>query len=165
MAASFSLTGSLRIVPRWVDDLNTTTVTDTATVNLTFALADGTGDDQANGYYKDVITIAASVTATVDLRSLPLNVMGGTGTVSLAKVKALLVKNRSTTASLAVGGTTSNRWTALAAGATTIGPDGVLYVSHPKGGYATSASDKVIAITNNGGSAADVELYIVGVKT
>jgi len=165
VAASFSLTGSLRIVPRWVDDLNTTTVTDTATVNLTFALADGTGDDQANGYYKDVITIAASVTATVDLRSLPLNVMGGTGTVSLAKVKALLVKNRSTTASLAVGGTTSNRWTALAAGATTIGPDGVLYVSHPKGGYATSASDKVIAITNNGGSAADVELYIVGVKT
>ena len=164
MAASFSLTGSLRIVPRWADDLNTTTVTDTATVNLAFALADGTGDDQANGYYKDVITIAASGTATVDLRALPLTIMGGTGTVSLAKIKTLLVKNRSTTASLSVGGTTSNRWTALAAGATTLGPDGVIYVSHPKGGYATSASDKVIAITNNGGSAADVELYIVGVK-
>jgi hypothetical protein len=37
-------------------------------------------------------------------------------------------------------------------------------VSHPKGGYATTASDKVIAITNNGAAAADVELYVVGVK-
>lgn len=164
MAASFSLTGSLRVVPRWTDELNTTTVTDTATANLAFTLADGTGDDQANGYHKDVITIAAGGTATVDLRALSLNIMGGTGTLSLAKVKTLLVKNRSTTASLSVGGTTSNRWTALAAGATTIGPDGVLYVSHPKGGYATTASDKVLAITNNGAAAADVEIYIVGVK-
>lgn len=164
MAASFSLTGSLRIVPRWVDDMNTTTVTDTATANLAFTLADGTGDDQADGYFKDVLTIAASGAATVDLRALSLTIMGGTGTLSLAKVKTLLVKNRSTTASLSVGGTTSNRWTALAAGATTIGPDGVFYVSHPKGGYATSVSDKVIAITNNGAAAADVEIYIVGVK-
>ncbi len=164
MAASFSLTGSLRIVPRWIDDMNTTTVTDTATANLAFTLADGTGNDQANGYFKDVITIAAGGTATVDLRSLTLTLMGGTGTLSLAKVKTLLVKNRSTAASLSVGGTTSNRWTALAAGATTVGPDGVLYVSHPKAGYATTASDKVIAITNNGAAAADVELYVVGVK-
>ncbi len=164
MAASFTLTGSLRIVPRWTDELNTTTVTDSATANLAFTLADGTGDDQANGYHKDVLTIAAGGTATVDLRALSLNIMGGTGTLSLAKVKTLLIKNRSTAASLSVGGTTSNRWTALAAGATTIGPDGVLYVSHPKAGYATTASDKVIAITNNGAAAADVEIYIVGVK-
>lgn len=165
MAASFSLTGSLRIVPRWTDELNTTTVIDTATANISFTLADGTGNDQANGYYKDVITVAAGGTATVDLRALSLNVMGGTGTLSLAKVKTLLIKNRSTTASLSVGGSTTNRWTALAVDATTVGPDGVLYVSHPKAGYATSASDKVIAITNNGASAADVEIYIVGVKS
>jgi hypothetical protein len=144
--------------------MNTTTVTDTATANLAFTLADGTGNDQANGYFKDVITIAAGGTATVDLRSLTLTLMGGTGTLSLAKVKTLLVKNRSTAASLSVGGTTSNRWTALAAGATTVGPDGVLYVSHPTAGYATTASDQVSAITNNGAAAADVELYVVGVK-
>jgi hypothetical protein len=165
VAASFSLTGSLRIVPRWDDDLNTTTVTDTATVNLAFALADGTGDDQANGYYKDVVTIAASGTATIDLRALPLTIMGGTGTLSLAKVKALLIVNRSTTASLAVNGSTTNRWTALSAGAMTLGPEGVLYVTHLNAGYATTATDKVIAITNNGASAADVEVYIVGVKS
>ncbi len=164
MAAEFSLAGSLRIVPRWVDDLNTTTVTDTATANLAFTLANGTGDDQADAYHKDVITIAAGGTATIDLRSLTLNLFGGTGAVTLAKVKTLLIKNRSTAASLSAFGTTSNRWTALSAGAVTIGPDGAFYVSHPKSGYATGASDKVIAITNNGAAAADVEIYIVGVK-
>lgn len=164
MAAEFSLTGALRIVPKWVDDLNTATVTDTATANLTFSLTDGAGNDQANGYHKDVITIAASATATVDLRSLSLKLFGGTGTLSLAKVKALVIKNRSAAASLDAFGTTSNRWTALSVGAVTIGPDGAFYASHPKGGYATTASDKVIAITNNGAGAADVEIYIVGVK-
>ena len=165
MAASFTLTGTLRLVPRWADDLNTTTVTDTATTNLAFALADGDGDDEADGYYKDVITVAASATASVDLRSLPLNIMGGSGTLSLAKVKALLIVNRSTTASLTVNGTTSNRWTALSAGAMTLGPEGVMYVTHVNAGYATTASDKVIAITNNGAAAADVEVYVIGVKS
>jgi hypothetical protein len=164
VATEFSLTGSLRIVPRWVDDLSTTAVTDTATFNQAFALANGTGDDQADGFHKDVITIAAAATATIDLRALAVKLFGGAGTVALAKVKTLLIKNRSTAATLSVGGSTSNRWTALAAGATTIGPDGVLYVSHPKGGYATSTTDKVIAITNNGAAAADVELYVVGVR-
>jgi hypothetical protein len=165
VAASFTLTGTLRLVPRWADDLNTTTVTDTATTNLAFALADGDGDDEADGYYKDVITVAASATASVDLRSLPLNIMGGSGTLSLAKIKALLIVNRSTTASLTVNGSTSNRWTALSAGALTVGPEGVLYVTHLNAGYATTASDKVIAITNNGASAADVEVYVIGVKS
>ena len=164
MAAEFSLTGSLRIVPRWVDDLSTTAVTDTATVNLAFALANGTGDDQANGYHKDVITIAAAGTATIDLRALAVKLFGGAGTVSLAKVKTLLVVNRSSTASLSAFGSTANRWTALSAGAVTIGPAGTFYASHPKAGYATTASDKVIAITNNGAAAADVEIYLVGVQ-
>lgn len=151
-------------MPVWVDALNTTTITDSATASLTYALANGTGNDQANGYHKDVLTIAAGGTATVDLRALPLNLFGGTGTVSLAKVKVLLIKNRSATASLSAFGSTANRWTALSAGAVSIGPDGTLYVTHPKGGYATSATDKVVAITNNGAAAADVELYVVGVK-
>lgn len=165
MAASFTLTGTLRLVPRWADDLNTTTVTDTVRTDVAFTLANGTGNDQADGYYKDVLTVAASETATVDLRALTLNIMGGSGTLSLAKVKALLIVNRSATASLTVNGTTSDRWTALSAGALTVGPEGVLYVTHLNAGYATTASDKVIAITNNGAAAADVEVYVIGVKS
>ena len=164
MAASFSLAGTLRVVPSWTDDLNTTTVVDSATALLTFTLTDGTGDAQANGYYKDVVTIAAGGTANVDLRALPLNVMGGTGTLTLAKVKAILLRNRSTTATLSAGVSVANRWTALSADLLAVGTEGVFYATNVNAGWATTASNKVLAITNNGAAAADVELYIIGVK-
>jgi len=165
VAASFSLTGSLRVAPSWVDELNTTALTDSVTVLKSFTLANGTGNAQANGFYKDVLTIAAAGTVNVDLRALPLVFMGGSGTLSLASVKVLLIVNRSSTASLSVGVSVANRWTGLAAGLITVGPAGVLYTTQLTTGLATTASNKVLAITNNGASAADIEVYIVGVKT
>lgn len=163
MAASFSITGSLRVVPRWVDALNTVDVTDTTTTTDALSLADGTGVGQANAYYRDVLTIAAGGTATVDLRNLTLKAFGGTGTLSLTSVKVIVIRNRSTTASLAVGGSTTNRWSGFAAGAVTLGPSGCIYSTAPSG-WATTATDKVLAITNNGAAAADIELVLVGVK-
>ena len=165
MAASFSLAGTLRVVPSWTDDLNTTTVVDSATALLTFTLTNGTGNGNADGYYKDVITITAGGTANVDLRALPLNVMGGTGTLSLATVKAILIRNRSTTATLSAGVSVANRWTALSADSIAIGTEGVVYATNVNAGWSTTASNKVLAITNNGAAAADVELYIIGVKS
>jgi hypothetical protein len=164
VAASFSLAGLLRVVPSWVDELSTTALTDSVTALIPFTLTDGTAAGQANGYYKDVITIAAGGTATVDLRALPLVFMGGTGTLSLASVKVLLIRNRSTTASLSAGVSVTHRWTALSADSIAIGPEGVLYTTHLAAGLATTTTNKVLAITNNGAAAADLELYIVGVK-
>lgn len=164
MAASFSLAGTLRVVPSWTDDLNTTTVVDSATALLTFTLTDGTGNGNADGYYKDVVTIAAGATANIDLRALPLNVMGGTGTLSLAKVKAILVRNRSTTATLSAGVSVANRWTGLSADSLAIGTEGVVYATNLNAGWTTTTTNKVLAITNNGAAAADIEIYIVGVK-
>ena len=163
MAASFSLTASLRVVPRWVDELNTVDVIDTTTVADAFALTNGTAAGEANGYFRDVITIAAGGTATVDLRNLTLRAFGGTGTLSFSSIKTIVVRNRSTTASLSVGVATANRWSGFAAGAATLAPSGCLYSTAPAG-LATSASDKVLAITNNGATAADVELVLAGVK-
>lgn len=172
MAASFSLAGTLRVVPTWTDDLNTTTVVDSATALLSFTLTDGTGNGQANGFYKDVVTIAASSTTHVDLRALPLNVFGGTGTLSLASVKALLLYNRSAASALFVAVpsdanavSVANRWTAFASDTVILAAGGVLYATNFNSGWATTASNKVLAVTNPGGSAADVEIYIAGVKT
>ena len=164
MAASFSLAGTLRVVPSWVDELSTTALTDSVTALIPFTLTDGTAAGQANGYYKDVITIAAGGTANVDLRALPLVFMGGTGTLSLASVKVLLIRNRSTAASLSAGVSVANRWTALSADSIAIGPEGVLYTTHLAAGLATTTTNKVLAITNNGAAAADIEVYVVGVK-
>lgn len=163
MAASFSLAGTLRLIPRWTDELNTTNVVDSTTVADTLALANGTGSGQANAYWRDVVTIAASGTATIDLRSLTLKAFAGTGTLTLASVKAICIRNRSTTASLSVGASATNRWTGLAAGAITLAGSGCLYATNVAG-WATSASDKVLAITNNGAASADVEVIVAGVK-
>ena len=152
MAASFTLTGSLRIQPRWVDSLNTTDVTDSATAAYTFAFEDGTAANQANGYFKDVVTVAAGTTTTITMATLPLKAFGGTGTLNLAAQKLILVRNRSTTipVSVALGSLVT----------AALGPEGVLYVTRPATGWAGST----LTIANAGASAADVEVYIAGVK-
>jgi hypothetical protein len=165
MPQTFSLTSALRVVPSWSDDLTTTTVTDSVTALLTLALANGTGNDQANGFWKDVFSINASAQASIDLRSLPLNVFGGTGNLSLASVKLVLIENRSSTAGLSIATSVSNRWTNFAADTLVLPAAGVLYATAPKAGWATTTTNKILSITNNGAAAASVAAYIVGVKT
>lgn len=153
MAASFSLTGSLRLDPRWTDDLNTTTVLDSARANLSFALADGDGADEADGYFKDVVTVAAAGTHTYDLTDLTRNVFGGSAGLDLAAVKVILIRNRSETAAVTV---------ALGTSVTgSLDPLGVLYATSMETGWA----EATLTITNAGASAADVEVYLAGVQT
>lgn len=162
MATTFSLTSSLRVTPRWVDALDQIDVVDTASVSLSYELANGTGVGQANGYWKGIVTIGAGGNVTLDLRALSLSVFGGTGTLSLASVKALLIRNLSATATLTVGGSVTDRWAGRAADSETIGPSGVLYAVNGTG-WATSASSKVLHFTS--ATAATCEVYIAGVKT
>jgi hypothetical protein len=152
VAASFSLTGSLRIDPRWTDDLNTTTVIDTARANLAFALADGDGDGEADAYFRDVLTVAGGDSEILDLTNLPLNLFGGSGALDLAAVKVLLVRHREGTVPVEV-----ELGTSLTA---TLDPGGVLYATSTATGWAETG----LTFTNSGASAVDVEVYIAGVK-
>lgn len=159
----FSYSSTLQIKPTWTESLDVTDVIDKVSSKFTVELADGTGDNQADAYWKDVLTVATSATELLDLTALSTTFMGGTGTLNFASVKALLLINQSTTDSITVGGVTTNQWTALAADTLTVGPSGQLYVASPLGGFVTSSTDKVVALTNSGGAAVDVELYVIGV--
>lgn len=165
MSTSFSLSSTVALAPQWTDTdaANYVQVTDVTSASFATALTNGTAAGQADAYWRDLVTIAAGGTYSADLKALPRQLMGGTATDDFAKVKVLCLKNRSTTATLTVGDTIADRWTALSGGGVNVGPEGVLYVSWPGTGYATSASDKALAITNGGAAAADIELYIVGV--
>jgi hypothetical protein len=165
MPQSFSLTSALRVVPSWSDDLSTTTVTDSVTALLSLSLANGTGNDQANGFWKDVFTLASGATQDIDLRALPLHVFGGSGTLSLSSVKLLLIENRSSTADLLISTNVSDQWTVFAADVVVVRGGGVLYATAPKGGWPTYSNNKILTINNDGGSSASVAVYIVGVKT
>jgi len=100
MPASLSITGQVRLSASWVDDLTSATVTDSASVLRALSLTNGTGADQVNGYWRDVRTVAGSATDTIDTTSLALSVFGTAGTLNLATVKLIYVRNQSATVTL-----------------------------------------------------------------
>jgi hypothetical protein len=165
MAATFSLTALLKVVPKWIDSRDATDITDTTTALYTLAIGDGTTAGNANAYWKDQLTIAAGATATIDLRALPHKMFGGTGSLSFGAVKVLMILNNSTTGSVVVGGSPSNRWTGFATGNVTIGQEGVFYSACPSDGWATSATSKAFTITNSGSVSCTVDVYVAGVKS
>ena len=153
MATLFSLSGSLRLTPRVVDTLNLTDVTDTASINWAVTMADGAGADQANRYWKDVVTTAAGQSTTLDLADLELNVFTGTGSLALASQKVVVARNLSATTAVTVAMGTS--LTAVLA------PGGVVYATNPS---AAGWAESTLTITNGGAAAVDVEIHLVGVK-
>ena len=152
MAASFSLAGSLRVSPTWVEPLDASTVTDAVSALVTFTLANGTGNGQGNAFWRDLISVAATSTVTVNLTTLAMNVFGTAGTLDLDKQKVLLVRNRSATIGLTVALGTSVT-AALNAG-------GFVLAASTAAGW----SETTLTLTNAGASAVSVEVYIAGVK-
>jgi hypothetical protein len=100
MPPVLTITGQLRLAASWVDDLTLTTVTDSASVLQTLSLANGTGAGQVNGYWRDVRTVGISATDTINTTALPLSVFGTAGTLNLASVKLIYVRNQSSTVTL-----------------------------------------------------------------
>lgn len=148
MATEFSLTGSIRFVPKLLDTLAATAVTDTATASIALGLTDGTGDDAANGYWRDVVTIAAGASATLDLKALPLIAFGGTGSLNLATAKALLIVNQSRSRGVTINASGSNLWTGFLAGSAAIGPLSMLLASAPKDGWPVGTSSRNLVVAN-----------------
>jgi hypothetical protein len=159
VAASFSLTGSLRLDPRWVDDLNTTLVTDATRFNLALSLTNGDGDGEADAYWRDVRTVAGGETDSVAMAAgLPLSVFGGSGTVELdpGKLRLLYVRNLSDTATL---GLVLEDLEQLQ-----LPPRGVLLLSRPADASFAGGNAGDIYIVNESASAADYEILLIGVK-
>lgn len=156
MAASFSLTGTIRLTPVWTEPLDLVDVVDRTAIAETISLSDGDGAGEADSYWKDVRTVAASTTDTVDLTALPLDVYGGTDTLSLANVRLIYVKNRSATVALS-----------YAVGAETIAlrPGGLFFWYAASNAAAAAYSATEIRVTNAGASAVDYEIVLAGVKT
>lgn len=148
MATAFSLTGSVRFVPRLIDTLAATQVTDTATASIALGLADGTTAGAANAYWRDVVTVAAGESSAVDLRALPLIAFGGTGTLSLAKIKAVLIVNQSQSEGVSINASGSNLWTGYISGSAAIGAEAVWLATNPAAGWPTASGSKSLTLAN-----------------
>jgi hypothetical protein len=151
VATEFSLTGQVRLDPRWVDDLNTTVVTDSVRLISPLTFVNGDGAGEADGYWKEVVTVPGEGSEALDLTDLRLDVFGGVGALDLAAVKVLAVRN------------TSESVIEVALGASVTGeiePGGLLVASSPVAGWAEST----LTLTNPDQDAADVEVYLIGVQ-
>jgi len=153
MATTFSLTGTLRLVPRWEDDVSPANLVDATTFLQTFSIAQGTATGRANAYWRDVRAVAAGDTDEIELDTLPLAVMGGTGNLNLATVRMVYLRNRGTvTLSPSIGG-----------GQFDVPPGGSFFWHAP----ATVSAGPIgasLEVQNSAASAGSYEILLVGVK-
>lgn len=159
--ATFTLSGQLRIVPSWADALATTTLTDSVTVFQQLTLADGDGAGEADGYWRDVRSVSATTTDTITLASLPLSVFGGSGTLDLDELKLVYVRNLSATLPLQLrfGYPTAQVTTDMM-----LRPGALLLLSGGTALQVDSTAPTTIEVENQGATAAQYEIVLVGVQ-
>jgi len=139
---SFSMQGSVQIVPRLTDGNATVQVN----ANRQLVFIDGTGAGEADAYWSKTYEISAGQSQAVDLRALVVTVLGATGTLVLDTVKHLLVFNQSADTSLTVGPGAVDGWDGLA-GDIPVGRSGTLMLHSPVSGVAASSVSRTVAIT------------------
>jgi len=154
MTTVFNLTGNVRLVPTWEDTIGPATLSDATTFLQTFAIANGTGNGQANAYWRDVITLAAAGEWEYDGTDLPLRVMAATGSLSFAVPRMLYVRNRSTSQTL--------RWASTEM-TVDLAPGGTLFWNAPSS--VTKTPFASASVTNIGSASATFEVMVVGVST
>jgi len=156
---SFSLSGQIRLVPAVTDTLATTTITDTVTIQQAIALANGTGPAQADAYWRDVRRVTGTATDEINLGSLPVNVFGGSSTLSLEKLRLVYLRNRAATGTLLYE---------LDGNAARVGlpPGGVFLWSAPAPAATGPLLDGPtgISITSQATGPVDYEIVLAGIK-
>lgn len=128
-------------------------------------LLSGIGADQADVFYAERKTVAASTTQTTDLSGALLNPFGVVAT--FAKLKLIALINRSATQTLTLQRPAANGvpWLAAAGDAIPVPPGGFAVVAAPTlGGLAavTAGTGDLVDVVNPAGGPADYDLIAVG---
>ena len=156
---TFSLAGQLRFQPTWTDTLSTTDVVDSVEIIRALTFANGTGAGQANAYWRDVRTVAATTNDFVVLTALPVSVFGGTSTLNMASVKGIYVRNMSATVTLKYGIDDGDSRPEIPPGGFMMWFSPTAATSQPW--FNTSAA---VRIDNESATSAQYEIVIIGVK-
>lgn len=139
------------------------------TINLA-TLATGAALNQANGFWADTRTLNAGTSENISMNAPSARDSIGQ-TISWTKIKAIYIKNRSTTVGdiLRVGGEGSTAaWSVPFNGVDTalevVGPDGAwLKVEPSAAGMACAAgTDELLKINNPGSNAISYDIIIIG---
>ena len=165
MADTLATTLTLRLEGTYVNALDLSNVTDALSLNYSDTTADGTGLDQADIMWHDSRTLAAT-SEDLDLAGTLTGSFGTT--VTFAKVKGILIKNTSTTATeiLSVGGAAGNQfvnWVSATNDEINIGPNGVFLLFNPSAaGYAVTAGTGDLLKIDAGADTITYEITVWG---
>lgn len=151
------------------DAIDLTTIADSSKLEYARSLADGTAADQADKLWHDERTVAGGANDDLDLTALVNTVFGSTLTINLAKVKALLLVNTSTTAGdeLRLDSAVANGFRSPFNGSATsqleIGADSALLLSNKKDGWAvTGGTGDILRIHNPGANPITYRIAVIG---
>ena len=167
MAKSLTLRSSLRIAGEFVNGLDLGEAKYPIQFAIDHALANGTGNNQANAAFTDARSIAASSSEELDLAGVLAEAFGAT--LNFTKVKLLaIVADDGNTNDVIVGGAAANAFAAPfgdATDAVKVGPGGTLVLVSPKGGYTVTGgtADKLKIANSGSGTAVGYKILIVGV--
>lgn len=87
--STFSQSGLFTLTPKVVD--GRVTVADAIQVRAD--LANGTGANQADFYWRGTVSVPNNGNGSLDLTALPVEAYEATGTVGLSKVKTMMIRN------------------------------------------------------------------------
>lgn len=135
----------------WSDTVSQTTIVNSNRLRSLSELADGTGADQADiVWHVEAQSLAAAASTTLELDNLSQSLFGDTISLSLDKVKAILIDNTSATAGyLLIGGAAADEWYAPFAAAgdkVKVMAGGQLLLANPGAGWSVSAGSTDLKI-------------------
>lgn len=148
--------------------LDFTTPSSSVDIRQQIDLASGTGAGQADKIWTDQRTLTASSTEDLDLAGVLVDPFGAT--ITLARVKAILVRaSAANTNNVVVGGASATQWAALlgTTGTVTLRP-GALFIAAAGAadatGYVTAAgATDLLKVANSGaGTSVVYDIAVIG---
>jgi hypothetical protein len=167
---SFSSLVALNVQGAASSALDLETVSRALSKTYSVSLASGTGAGQADKYFSDTRTLAASTTEDLDLNGTGLQDAFGAN-LALARVKAIIVSAwAANTNNVVVGGAASNGFVTPFGGAThtvTVRPGGFIALSaglaDATGYLVTAATGDLLRIGNSGaGTSVTYDIVVIG---
>lgn len=170
MADTLATTIDFKVSWNRSEALDLSNAVDQGTLSLLKTLADGTGNDQADVCWHDSRSVSSAANDDLDLTALTQTIYGSTVTITMAKVKAIVIINTNTTAGdeLVIDTSVSNAfkgWSnASATSKAEIGPGGLWVVSAPLAGWTvTNSSTDILRVSNpGGGTSITYKIFILG---
>ena len=164
MPLNFKQTGSVKVTATWTDAQSLTDIVETAVINPSIALVDGTGNGMANRLWQFAGTAAANSSQTLTTNQLAVSVYGGAGQLSITAVKLVYFINNGAVG-LKFGSWTPFVSSDSASPAWLSVPSGSFVLAgSSEGGWAT-ASDLTMVVQNATTTACAFSMVLVGVGT